>query len=162
MKYRNLVSASVEDIEVIRRPLGGSVSIPCRHFPQGQMHMTLSIGLKKEFKILHMISHKITIAKEFSGRLRVEGNFPNVDVIISNLTSEDAGLYFCDYQWYDDASSEQKRVDDDSPVLLVVTGEHTSPHDIIMSRNRSKASEMIAQSNAVSILNHLVGYLYVL
>ncbi|XP_019751979.1 uncharacterized protein LOC109531886 [Hippocampus comes] len=123
---------TVENIEVIRRPPGGSVSIQCSHVPQGEMHMTFFKGLKKDFQILHMMSQKTTTAKEFSGRLRVEGIFPNVDVIISNLTSEDTGLYFCDYQWYDDARSEQKRVDDDSPVMLVVEGERTSPHDIIM------------------------------
>ncbi|XP_019751997.1 uncharacterized protein LOC109531909 isoform X2 [Hippocampus comes] len=114
---------TVENIEVIRRPPGGSVSIQCSHVPQGEMHMTFFKGLKKDFQILHMMSQKTTTAKEFSGRLRVEGIFPNVDVIISNLTSEDTGLYFCDYQWYDDARSEQKRVDDDSPVMLVVEDE---------------------------------------
>ncbi|XP_077414504.1 uncharacterized protein LOC144044149 [Vanacampus margaritifer] len=107
---------------VIWRAIGRSVSIQCRLSQQCQK-MTLLKGLRKESQVLYMTSKKPTVAEEFSGRLRVNGDLPNVDVVISNLTSEDTGPYWCTYEWFDDQISDKRDVDGKGSVLLVITDE---------------------------------------
>nr|XP_040047168.1 T-cell immunoreceptor with Ig and ITIM domains-like [Gasterosteus aculeatus aculeatus] len=78
------------------KDVGGNVTIGCR--PPGEGQTTLSLW-KSEAQILyvHGKSRKETIASEFSGRLQLTGEFPDIDIIIKNLTSDDTGAYWCKY-----------------------------------------------------------------
>lgn len=108
-----------------RREVGGSVTIHCRSSPP-QMFMCLKKGLSKEVEVLRKEekSGKSTILKDFRGRLQLDGIFPNEDIIITNLTSDDTGPYWCMYETID-KKYEEHNTKGNGSVLLVVTGE---PH----------------------------------
>ncbi|XP_077590952.1 uncharacterized protein LOC144208802 [Stigmatopora nigra] len=106
--------------EVLWRIVGESASIHCR-LGQSDSTMTLFRGLKKNFLILNIHqSQKETIHDDFSGRLRVEGKPPMVTVHLSNLTKEDTGPYWCDYEWFDKIRMEQRKAAGEGSVLLVI------------------------------------------
>ncbi|XP_077352335.1 uncharacterized protein LOC144001609 isoform X2 [Festucalex cinctus] len=117
-----LVEAVENNATVIWRPTGGSVSIQCR-LSQHIKTMILLKGLRKESQVLYMTSNKSTITENFSGRLTVHGDLPNVDVVISKLTPGDTGPYWCSYQWFDIKISDKRDVDGNGSVLLVVSDE---------------------------------------
>lgn len=108
------VFLSVGSSGVEWKDVGGNVTIGCR--PPGEGQTSLSLR-KSEAKILfvHGKSRKETIASEVSGRLQWTGEFPDIDIIIKNLTSDDTGAYWCEYN--------TELVLGKGSVLLVVTGE---------------------------------------
>ncbi|XP_061702451.1 uncharacterized protein LOC133514639 [Syngnathoides biaculeatus] len=114
---------TVENNRVIWKQVGETVSFQCRSSEQDLTGMSLFQGLKKEFKVLYSASDKNTIAHQFEGRLWREGTLPNVDVVISNLTTKDTGVYRWEYEGFDVQKSELKKVDGNGPLLLVVTAE---------------------------------------
>uniref|UniRef100_A0A3Q3GRF0 Immunoglobulin V-set domain-containing protein n=1 Tax=Labrus bergylta TaxID=56723 RepID=A0A3Q3GRF0_9LABR len=106
------VCASVfaESNGVERRDPGGSVTIQCK-FPQSSpASLTLMKGLNDDSQVLYkMNASRPVIAKDFKSRLQIHGEFPNLDILIRNLTSEDTGPYWCKYQ---KSASDQKAVND--------------------------------------------------
>lgn len=107
------------------RDVGGAVTIQCRCPEPGQEYLHVKKGLSRDFQVLFKEnnSDENTIAKDFTGRLQVNGKFPNLDILIKNLTSEDTGPYWCVYQKYDKTSYRKSDTEGKGSVLLVVRGE---------------------------------------
>ncbi|KAK9534982.1 hypothetical protein VZT92_007392 [Zoarces viviparus] len=109
---------------VVWRDFGEAVTIQCRYHEEGQDSLNLQQGLSGKKSVLHNdgISGKTNTAEEFSGRLQLNGVFPNLDILIKNLTSEDTGTYWCTYMKFDRDSLLDKEVKGSGSVLLVVRG----------------------------------------
>lgn len=107
---------------VWKRP-GGAFTIQCRHPKQGQESLIVKRGIKKS-DILFMDSKDQTIKKEFKGRLQINGVFPNPDILINNLTSDDTGPYWC---FYITIEHEIQETEGNGSVLLVVSSEQGMP-----------------------------------
>ncbi|XP_031168292.1 uncharacterized protein LOC116059390 [Sander lucioperca] len=110
--------------EVVWRALGEAVTIQCRPSKPDQEYLSLKKGLSEEHDVLYKEGNpeKNTIYKEFMGRLQLNGVFPNVDILIKNLTSNDTGPYWCVYKKFDLVSSKNLEMKGTGSVLLVVTG----------------------------------------
>ncbi|XP_073351089.1 uncharacterized protein [Pagrus major] len=108
---------------VVWRDLGGTVTIQCRTSESDQQSMSLKKGLKEDYEVLFTEGNpaKDTIAKELTGRLQVHGAFPNLSILIKNLTSDDTGPYWCIYSKFDLKSGQLIQKRDNGSVLLVVT-----------------------------------------
>nr|XP_040047163.1 cell surface A33 antigen-like [Gasterosteus aculeatus aculeatus] len=94
------------------KDVGGNVTIGCRPPEEGQTSLSLRKG-EAQILYVHGKSRRETIASEFSGRLQLTGEFPDIDIIIKNLTSDDTGAYWCEYD---------TEMLGNGSVLLVVTG----------------------------------------
>ncbi|XP_027140565.1 uncharacterized protein LOC104929808 [Larimichthys crocea] len=105
---------------VVWTDVGGSVTIQCRDTADKES-LSLEKGLSQE-EILNKDrdSEKITIAKGFRDRLQLDGEFPNLNIFIRNLTTDDMGPYWCVYKKYDTTASQIKTVKGKGSVLLVV------------------------------------------
>uniref|UniRef100_A0A3Q3J466 Immunoglobulin V-set domain-containing protein n=1 Tax=Monopterus albus TaxID=43700 RepID=A0A3Q3J466_MONAL len=68
------------------------------------------------------------ISDKIKDRVQLNGAFPNVDILIKNLTVEDTGPYWCSYVEMGGKSSDLLNVKSKGSVLLVVKGE---PHPFI-------------------------------
>ncbi|KAM9843896.1 uncharacterized protein ACBR49_013013 isoform 2-T2 [Aulostomus maculatus] len=111
-----------ENSTVVWRDVGGFITIQCRTSEPGQILMELEKGLNGEFDVVVKDKSKEpTVAKEFKGRLQLHGVFPYLDIVITNLTSDDTGLYWCIYKGFDAVSSSSKDTKGTGSVLLVVT-----------------------------------------
>lgn len=67
-----------------------------------------------------------TIKKEFDNRLQINGVFPDPDIFIKNLTSNDTGPYWCLYAKTDQKLKEIQENEGQGSMLLVVLGESKS------------------------------------
>ncbi|XP_028456159.1 uncharacterized protein si:ch211-188c18.1 isoform X2 [Perca flavescens] len=110
--------------EVVWRDLGKAVTIQCKTPKPNQEYLTLKKGLREEYDVLYIDgkSEKNTIHKEFMGRLQLNGVFPDVDILIKNLTTNDTGPYWCVYKKFDVESSKTLEMKGEGSVLLVVAG----------------------------------------
>ncbi|XP_031728138.1 uncharacterized protein LOC116397108 isoform X2 [Anarrhichthys ocellatus] len=108
---------------VVWRDFGEAFTIQCRYPQQGQSSLSLEQGLSERKLVLfkYRKSEKISTAEEFSGRLQLNGVFPNLDILIKNLTSNDTGTYWCMYNKFDGESTLNVKVQGSGSVLLVVT-----------------------------------------
>lgn len=102
------------------RDCGEAITIQCRSSEPEQELLNVKKGLSEYVSVFFKKSNSedITIAKGFMGRLQVNGEFPDIDVLIENLTSADTGPYWCLYKKSN--KSEMKGI---GSVLLVVEGE---------------------------------------
>lgn len=120
-----------------------AVTIQCRSETQ-QEFLTLKKGINEDVQVFNNDgkSGKTTMAKEFTGRLQSNGVFPNVDILIKNLTSDDTGPYWCEYKRFDQQSASFISVKGKGSVLLVVRGE---PHQFLyyLAKNFSQFSFII-------------------
>ncbi|XP_060882485.1 uncharacterized protein si:rp71-81e14.2 [Labrus mixtus] len=104
---------------VVRRDPGGSVTIQCRYLQSSPASLTLMKGLNDDFQVLYkMNTSRPVIAKDFKSRLQIHGEFPNLEIFIRNLTSEDTGPYWCKYQ---KSTTDPKPENGQGSVLLLVT-----------------------------------------
>lgn len=53
--------------------------------------------------------------------MQLNGNFPNLDFLLKNLTSDDTGVYWCLYKEFDAKSGTTAVIEGQGSVLLVVT-----------------------------------------
>ncbi|KAK5856396.1 hypothetical protein PBY51_007996 [Eleginops maclovinus] len=106
--------------EVVWREIGGHFTIQCRPPKADQEKMCLKRGLNKEAEVFFINgkSGKKTIVNDFRDRLEFNGLFPEIDILIKNLTSEDTGPYWCEYKAFDKTSVITKN--GQGSVLLVV------------------------------------------
>ncbi|XP_034751045.1 uncharacterized protein LOC117958646 isoform X2 [Etheostoma cragini] len=109
--------------EVVWRDSGEAVTIQCRCSDPNQEFLTLKKGLSEDYEVLYKDgnSEKDTIKKEFKARLQLNGVFPNVDIFIKNLTSNDTGPYWCEYKKFDPKFNEAMKMKGTGSILLVVT-----------------------------------------
>ncbi|XP_038555182.1 uncharacterized protein LOC119888599 isoform X2 [Micropterus salmoides] len=119
------VSIHVESSGVVWGDTGGAVTIQCR-LPKSQLNQEVLIlkkGLSEKNEVLHIDgdSGKNTTATKFQGRLQLNGVFPNMDILIKNLTSDDTGPYWCKYKRFDQGTAALVTTEGNGSVLLVVT-----------------------------------------
>lgn len=103
---------------------GQSVTIQCRSSASDLQNISLKKGIHRETDI--SFKHKtgtITIADNIKDRMQLNGNFPNLDFLLKNLTSDDTGVYWCLYKEFDAKSGTTAVIEGQGSVLLVVTGE---------------------------------------
>ncbi|XP_029997581.1 uncharacterized protein LOC115424450 isoform X2 [Sphaeramia orbicularis] len=124
--------------------VGESITIQCRSSEADMDAAGLTKGLNKDTEIAfkYKNSPKITIAPPFRNRLQLGSEFPNMDFLLSNLTSADTGPYWCEYQKIDSKSpTGLKNVAGTGSVLLVVTdntvqtGKSVTPGDCEQPNN---------------------------
>ncbi|XP_061893060.1 uncharacterized protein LOC133642719 [Entelurus aequoreus] len=122
-------AASEDTNGLVWKHTGKSVSILCRSRPPGPglVFMSLLKGLRKEINVLFKMGDKNTVAEKYADRLQVKGDITSMEVVISNLTTEDTGPYWCDYKMT--ANFETKALNSNGSVLLVVTDEQCEPPD---------------------------------
>ncbi|XP_075994923.1 uncharacterized protein LOC142989333 [Genypterus blacodes] len=107
---------------VVQGHFGGSVTIQCRHPDQRQDFLYLVRGVSEDDQVLvKNKKHNSSIKAEFKKRTQVNGDVPNVDIFITNLTVEDTGAYWCIYQKFT-PSMDFPKTKGSGSVLLVVAG----------------------------------------
>lgn len=104
---------------------GEAFTIQCRQPEQDQESLTLKRGIKKS-DIVFMYLGGQTIKDGFNHRLQINGVFPNLDILIKNLTSDDTGPYWCLYAKTNENLNEIEEKEGTGSVLLVVSGESKS------------------------------------
>lgn len=104
------------------RDLGGFVTIKCIAWVPDQDFLNIKIGLLHMDDVFSTGKNKTPIiSKKYRDRLHFDsGEFPNVDIQISNLTVEDTGPYWCTYT---KATTKVVQENGRGSVLLVVKGE---------------------------------------
>ncbi|XP_023137512.1 immunoglobulin V-set domain-containing protein isoform X2 [Amphiprion ocellaris] len=114
--------SQAEDRGVVWRDVGESVTIQCRT-PADQEYLYLRMGLSEDTDVFftEKASGKITISKQYQYRLQSDGKFPNVDILIKNLTANDTGPYWCMYKVFDRKIHKPVSTKGSGSVLLVVT-----------------------------------------
>lgn len=102
---------------------GDEITIQCRSYEANQEHLNVKKGLNEYTSVVlkKNSSEDVTIAKGFMGRLQVNGKFPDIDILIKNLSSKDTGPYWCLYK-----NSSKSEIKGMGSVLLVVKGEFLS------------------------------------
>lgn len=126
------VSIYVGSSGVVWKNSGESITIQCR-FPQTykaeREFLHLKMGLSEDSVLVkEKSSGKISIGKQFTGRIQLNGLLPNMDFLIKNLTSDDIGPYWCEHKWYNAKAIKQEITKGTGSVLLVVTGK---PHQFL-------------------------------
>ncbi|XP_055366927.1 uncharacterized protein LOC114859907 isoform X2 [Betta splendens] len=119
------VLADPESEDVLWRACGESVTIQCRSSEPQLKHLDLRKGLNKYVSVLQQSAasdHRI--GGEFTERVQGNGAFPNVDVLIKNLTSGDTGVYRCMYRQANQTGTEAKQ---GSGSVLVVVRDRCRP-----------------------------------
>ncbi|XP_068574784.1 uncharacterized protein [Cebidichthys violaceus] len=122
---------------VVWRDFGEAITIQCRSPDKSQDSLSLKKGLSE--KLDHVLykdgkSEKTTTATEFSNRVQLNGVFPNLDILIKNLTASDTGPYWCMYMKFDEKSFNKIEVKGNGSLLLVVTD---STHQCDQSNNNN-------------------------
>lgn len=116
--------------EVVWKDIGEDITIRCKCSEPDQDYIELKKGLSKEAQVLviEKKSGKRTILNNFQGRLQVNGELHNIDILIKNLTSNDTGPYWCMYKKADKTTYKSIITEGKGSVLLVINGK---PHYFI-------------------------------
>ncbi|XP_030592213.1 T-cell immunoreceptor with Ig and ITIM domains-like [Archocentrus centrarchus] len=132
------VGADVEG--VVRKHVGQSVTIQCRS-TSDQETLNLKKGLHEERDIFYATVHsdKRTIDSKFTDRLQYHEKFPNVEILIKNLTLNDTGPYWCVYKMTD-KKYVQKITKGSGSVLLVVT---EKPSTVLVRECQPPQNDMV-------------------
>uniref|UniRef100_UPI0037E7145B uncharacterized protein n=1 Tax=Semicossyphus pulcher TaxID=241346 RepID=UPI0037E7145B len=111
---------------VVRKDFKGSITIQCRFTEGDPDNLTVKKGLSED-QVLYREkdSEKNTITAEFRSRLQVYGKFPNLDILIKNLSSEDTGPYWCTYETFNKKTKQPEIKIGTGSVLLVVADADT-------------------------------------
>lgn len=107
---------------MVWKDLGESINITCRTPVPQQSLLSLKRGLQRNdvLSTSKFNLDRTTISTEVKNRLQFSGVFPNLTLVISNLTMEDAGPYWCEYSEVGE-TTVTKYIG--GAVLLVVRGE---------------------------------------
>ncbi|MEQ2186489.1 hypothetical protein GOODEAATRI_028985 [Goodea atripinnis] len=121
---------------VVWKENGQSITIQCR-INLDQTYLSLKKGINKDIAIvvIYKTTGKITPSVEMSGRIQTHGNFPNIDILIKNLSTSDTGPYWCVYSHTDQFYQHQTN-DGNGSVLLVVT-EKSAPTEQLVACGQS-------------------------
>ncbi|XP_030592212.1 uncharacterized protein LOC115784945 [Archocentrus centrarchus] len=128
------------DVEgVVRKHVGQSVTIQCRS-TSNQETLNLKKGLHEERDIFYATVHsdKRTIDSKFTDRLQYHEKFPNVEILIKNLTLNDTGPYWCVYKTIENYG--QKITKGSGSVLLVVT---EKPSTVVVRECQPPQNDMV-------------------
>lgn len=66
------------------------------------------------------------IQETFKGRLQYSGEYPDLDILITNLALNDTGPYWCLYHKYNNIKKQTETFKAKGSVLLVVSGKPSS------------------------------------
>ncbi|KAM3597680.1 uncharacterized protein V6R79_007973 [Siganus canaliculatus] len=113
-----------ENGEVVWKNPGEDFTIQCK--PPGSDYTLLSLkrGLEKdEIFIQEKDNAKPTISLNFTVRMQLNGDFPNINFFIKNVTANDTGPYWCIYTRFDEKVRKPVEKHGKGSVLLVVKGE---------------------------------------
>ncbi|CAK6964844.1 uncharacterized protein si:rp71-81e14.2 isoform X2 [Scomber scombrus] len=137
------------------KDVGEQITIQCRYTESDQTSLTLKKGLDEESEVLHRVNNgKSTIATQFENRLEVNGEMPNTDILIKNLTSEDTGPYWCVYKRVISGKPEEKK---GKGSMLLVVRDSTQPCEIT---NKSLILGSVVISGAVLLLIILAFFMW--
>ncbi|XP_010770111.1 uncharacterized protein [Notothenia coriiceps] len=108
---------------VVLKEIGRDVTIQCRNPQKDQESLALKKGLNMEYDVFfnRHDSEKVTIAMDFRDRLQYNGLFPNIDILIKNVTSKDTDTYWCVYNKFGTPVTKNGK----GSILLVVTEPRT-------------------------------------
>ncbi|KAM7372094.1 hypothetical protein PAMP_009289 [Pampus punctatissimus] len=115
------LSGAVRSSGVEWKKVGEQVTIQCK-CQSDQEYLFLKKGLEED-QVLFTTNKKHTISPQFADRLQLNGQILNLDILITNLTLNDTGLYWCEYKRFDMLTKTTKSTKDTGSVLLVVTDE---------------------------------------
>ncbi|MED6251043.1 hypothetical protein ATANTOWER_020159 [Ataeniobius toweri] len=121
---------------VVWKENGQSITIQCR-IKLKQTYLSLKKGINKDIVsvVIFKTTGKISTSEEMSGRVQTHGNFPNIDILIKNLSTSDTGPYWCVYSDTDE-SYQHRTIDGNGSVLLVVT-EKSAPTEQLVTCGQS-------------------------
>lgn len=115
----------IEGHGVVWREFGGNFTIHCRTDVPHVEFLYMEKGLSKTSVLVKENNKtKTTIAEDFDGRMELNGMFPNLDITITNLSSEDTSPYWCIYKRFDVRVKRMTEFKGTGSVLLVVKGEN--------------------------------------
>ncbi|XP_061088518.1 uncharacterized protein si:rp71-81e14.2 [Conger conger] len=119
---------------------GDSFSMQCSTTKNDSKGLYLVWGLheEKELFYLHGSSSKLTVNKDYRGRLQTEGKLKNIKIKLPNMTEDDSGVYWCKYQ-----STDNKVTVNGS--MVVVNGRQC-PRDTTVTSNLVLVSAISAGS----------------
>ncbi|XP_026181010.1 uncharacterized protein LOC113141041 [Mastacembelus armatus] len=133
--------------------VGGTVTVQCRTSLDRVEYLNLKRGLNEEdVFFLEDRSSKTVIANDFNNRLQSNGKFPNVDILIKNLTSTDTGPYWCVYNMFDEIKTISKKEKGNGSILLIVRDADASQDCNSSKDNLVLVSVMISAAVLVGII----------
>ncbi|KAM7386759.1 hypothetical protein PAMA_009400 [Pampus argenteus] len=141
------------------RNVGEHVTIQCKCQSE-QDSLFLKKGLKEE--ILYIISNRSTKSTEFKHRLQLNGSLNNTDILITNLTLNDTGLYWCEYKRFDKGTTTYKSTIDSGSVLLVVTDKNHQYTKQQCAQNNTLVLTFTVVSSAVLLVIICVLFIYII
>ena len=102
---------------------GEAITIQCSYSQASEEQLSLKKGLREEFDIINFDRRKKDIiANAFRDKLQIARRLPYIEILITNLTSEDTGPYWCLSTKFDAVASKVTTTKGNGSVLLVVTG----------------------------------------
>lgn len=101
------------------------MTIQCRADNEDIESLAVKMGISESdvFFVHKMNQGSPTIRTSFQGRLEHTMNFPNVDILITDLSLNDTGPYWCLYQKHNQIKRQTETLKGKGSVLLVVLGE---------------------------------------
>lgn len=121
----HVVACCIGSAELLWRTPGKYVTIQCRLDTKEQItSLSVKMGLaeKDVFHVQRTTPQKPIVKDTFRGRLENSGIFPNLDILITNLTLNDTGPYWCFYTQYNVIKRQSETFKANGSVLLVVSG----------------------------------------
>lgn len=103
------------------RDVGASITIQCRSPLKDNFILSVKKGINQNVDIVASNSDDNNIAQGYKERVQLNGGFPNLDILLKNLTSADTAPYWCIYSRFDQESTQLQTHRSTGSVLLVVT-----------------------------------------
>ncbi|XP_020341788.1 uncharacterized protein LOC116374879 isoform X3 [Oncorhynchus kisutch] len=102
----NELTTAAEDILWVKT--GEKVTMMCSTTLKDQDGMYLYVGLDRDREVLYYYQRdsKLTPRKRYWDRVKTEGPMDQLTITISNLTTEDTGVYWCVYTKFNEATYE--------------------------------------------------------
>ncbi|KAJ8357615.1 hypothetical protein SKAU_G00204090 [Synaphobranchus kaupii] len=117
------------NVRFVKARLGDEMTVVCSTELSDQDGVYLfSWSLLEEKKVLYLNKSPLqeTTHKPFEGRTRSTRTFPKFSVTISNLTENDSGLYWCQYNKFNEDAYVLEEKPGEGPVtILYVTDQRT-------------------------------------
>ncbi|KAG9343898.1 hypothetical protein JZ751_013285 [Albula glossodonta] len=102
--------------------VGEEITVSCStaHTDLDGAYVYWSRPTNKDIVYVDAESQKMTAADGFKGRVKKTGSFPKFSSMISTLTKEDSGLYWCEYNKFKEETFRVDKFQSEGPVLMVL------------------------------------------
>ncbi|XP_047212392.1 uncharacterized protein LOC124864000 [Girardinichthys multiradiatus] len=139
---------------VVWKENGQSITIQCR-IELKQTYLSLKKGINKDIDIviIYETTGKISTSEEMSRRVQTHGNFPNIDILIKNLSTSDTGPYWCVYTDVDKFYNQ--RINDGNGSVLLVVTEKSAPTEQLVTCGQSNIN-MVGVYVAIAVAALLI------